>query len=45
MNATLEEHLAAVADRVVREVLHADQSDASVVDGEPRQLGAADLVT
>jgi hypothetical protein len=38
MEKTLHEHLTAVTDRVVSEVLHADTSEPVVVDTEPRQL-------
>jgi hypothetical protein len=40
MVETLYEHLSAVTDRVVAEVLSADGSEPAVVDGEPRQLAA-----
>ncbi len=35
---TLYEHLDAVTERVVADVLHADNSDAPVVDTQPQQL-------
>lgn len=40
MVATLHEHLGAVTDRVVGEVLHADASEPAEVDQAPRQLEA-----
>ncbi|MBZ4423285.1 hypothetical protein [Myxococcus sp. RHSTA-1-4] len=40
MEKTLYEHLTAVTDRVVSEVLNADTSEPAVVDTEPRQLQA-----
>lgn len=40
MSKTLHEHLTAVTDRVVAEVLNADKSEPAVVDAEPRQLEA-----
>ena len=40
MSKTLNEHLTAVTDRVVAEVLNADESETEVVDGEPHQLEA-----
>jgi hypothetical protein len=41
MSKTLHEHLTAVTERVVAEVLSADKSEPSVVDAEPRQLAAS----
>jgi hypothetical protein len=38
MAETLHAHLSAVTDRVVAEALDADTSDATIVDGEPKQL-------
>ncbi|MFP2908447.1 hypothetical protein ACLESD_26015 [Pyxidicoccus sp. 3LFB2] len=40
MSKTLHEHLTAVTDRVVSEVLSSDTSEPVVVDAEPRQLQA-----
>ncbi len=40
MSKTLHEHLTAVTDRVVAEVLNADKTEPTVVDTEPRQLEA-----
>ena len=40
MSKTLNEHLTAVTQRVVVEVLHADKSEPAVVDSEPQQLAA-----
>jgi hypothetical protein len=40
MSKTLHEHLTAVTNRVVAEVLSADSSEPAVVDAEPRQLEA-----
>lgn len=40
MVKTLHEHLTAVAERVVAEVLDPDRSEPAVVDAEPRQLEA-----
>lgn len=40
MAKTLHEHLTAVTDRVVSEVLSSDTSEPAVVDAEPRQLQA-----
>lgn len=41
MSKTLHEHLTAVTERVVAEVLSADKSEPTVVDAEPRQLAAS----
>lgn len=40
MCETLYEHLDAVTERVVADVLHADNSDAPVVNAQPQQLEA-----
>ncbi|HYH97864.1 hypothetical protein [Hyalangium sp.] len=40
MLRTLHEHLTAVTERVLAEVLNADRSEPTVVDAEPRQLEA-----